>query len=187
MLGRMQFCAKCCRKIYKIKQNRFFYGMFYNWLFFLLFLPKNFKIWLFFGRRSTRHRIRALQGFFWITWFPKTLNLFFSCVGILPAQQQKCLILIFGPCHLTPFEATCAFTFWWYWYSSVHLWWREIMLKRGKAYKCFVQDFGSKSMDLNDFLISRNAFNIRLPLVTLSLGNRFREYINKWQLLLDYG
>ena len=51
------------------------------------------------------------------------------------------------------------------------------MLKRGKAYKCFVQDFGSKSMDLNDFLISRNAFNIRLPLVTLSLGNRFREYI----------
>ena len=49
------------------------------------------------------------------------------------------------------------------------------MLKREKAYKCFVHDFGPKSMDLNDFLISRNAFNIRLPLVTLSRRKRLRE------------
>ena len=38
-------------------------------------------------------------------------------------------------------------------------------------------------MDLNDFLIHSNALNIRLSrnLITQSRGDRFREYINKWQ------
>ena len=42
----------------------------------------------------------------------------------------------------------------------------------------------SKSMDLNDFLINCNALNNRLSpnLITQSRGDRFREYINKWQL-----
>ena len=40
-------------------------------------------------------------------------------------------------------------------------------------------------MDLNDFLIHSNALNIRLSrnLITQSRENRFREYINKWQLV----
>ena len=40
-------------------------------------------------------------------------------------------------------------------------------------------------MDLNDFLIHSNALNIRLSgnLITQSIGDRFCEYINKWQLL----
>ena len=42
---------------------------------------------------------------------------------------------------------------------------------------------GSKSMDLNGFLIRSNALNIQLSrnLFAQSHGNFFREYINKWQ------
>ena len=51
----------------------------------------------------------------------------------------------------------------------------------GETKVCFA---GSKSMDLNDFLIHSNALNTRLSpnLVTQPLGDRFRKYINKWQL-----
>ena len=42
----------------------------------------------------------------------------------------------------------------------------------------------SKLMDLNDLLIHSNALNIRLSrnLITQSRGNRFCEYMQKWQL-----
>ena len=51
----------------------------------------------------------------------------------------------------------------------------------GEANACFAR---SKSMDLNDFLIHSKALNIRLSrnLITQSYGDRFHEYINKWQL-----
>ena len=41
-------------------------------------------------------------------------------------------------------------------------------------------------MDLNDFSIHSNALNIRLlhNLIMQSHGDHFREYINKWQLLV---
>ena len=46
----------------------------------------------------------------------------------------------------------------------------------------------TKSMDLNDFLIHSNTLNIRLSrnLNFAIYGDRFREYINKWQSVL-YG
>ena len=51
----------------------------------------------------------------------------------------------------------------------------------GETKVCFAR---LRSMDLNDFLIHSNALNIRLSrnLITQSRGDRFREYINKWQL-----
>ena len=52
----------------------------------------------------------------------------------------------------------------------------------GETNVCFDR---SKSMDLNKFLIHSNALNIRLSrnLITQSRRDRFREHINKWQLL----
>ena len=48
----------------------------------------------------------------------------------------------------------------------------------GETNACFAR---SKSMDLNDFLIHRNALNIRLSrnLTTQTHGDHFREYINE--------
>ena len=42
-------------------------------------------------------------------------------------------------------------------------------------------------MDLNNFLIYSNALSIRLSrnLVTQSHGDRFREYVNKFQLFAN--
>ena len=53
----------------------------------------------------------------------------------------------------------------------------------GETKVCFAR---SKSMDnLNDSLIHSNALNIPLSrnLITQHHGDRFHEYINKWQLL----
>ena len=52
------------RQIHEIKQNRFFSGMFYSWLF-CHFLPKSIKVWLLGGRLDTRHQIQAFQRFSW--------------------------------------------------------------------------------------------------------------------------
>ena len=51
----------------------------------------------------------------------------------------------------------------------------------GETNACFAS---SKSMDLNDFLIHSKALDIQLSrnLITQFHDDRFREYINKWQL-----
>ena len=58
----VQCWTKGWRQIQKIKQNRFFHGMFYC-RFFCNFLAKSVKIWLLGGRLGTLHQIQAFQGF----------------------------------------------------------------------------------------------------------------------------
>ena len=43
-------------------------------------------------------------------------------------------------------------------------------------------------MDLKDFLVCSNALNIQFSrnLITQSYGNRFRDYMNKWQLFFTF-
>ena len=80
--------------------------------FFYCFYPKTSKFGFSLAGGVLVIESEHFRGFFELLDFRRPLISFFLVWGILPAQQQKCLILIFGPCHLTPFEATCAFTFW---------------------------------------------------------------------------
>ena len=61
LLVELQSWTKSWRQIDEIKQNRFFYGLFYTWYFSNFYQkPSNFG-----GRLGTRHQIQAFQGFSW--------------------------------------------------------------------------------------------------------------------------
>ena len=119
---KLQSWTNVSRQIHKLKQKRFFCGMFYSWVF-AIFLRENVKIWLLGGKLGTRHQVQAFQVFSW---------------NFLILQDPKSWVvrqLVRQLIHLLSADNNLV---------SFYLWWKEIVLKRKKIYKCFDQNCSSK-------------------------------------------
>ena len=105
------------RQILKIKQDRFFYGMFYSWIF-EMFYQNFLKIWLLGGQLVTHHQMQVFQLFSWnglISEDPQS--------SVVQQLVRQLVHSFSGDNNIGPF----------------HLWWRQTVLKSEKVYKCSVQ------------------------------------------------
>ena len=107
--------TKVWKQIHKIKQNRFFYGMFYSW-FFAIFTKKRQNLVL-----------GWMDGY--SPWNPSISGIFLKFPNFLRSKVVRQLVRqlvhsLSDDNNLVPFD----------------LWWRQILLKSEKVSKCFFQD-----------------------------------------------
>ena len=117
LLFSVQSWTKGWRQIDKIKQNRFFYGMFYSW-FFAIFTKKRKNLALGWTAGYSPSNL-SISGIF--LKFPNFLR---SKSYFVRQLVRQLLHLLSGDNNVVPF----------------YLWWREILQKSEKVSKYFVQD-----------------------------------------------